>query len=362
VPLQAATIAFPAPVNSFSFTAGLIVPVSDYVLRTSQTYASASHSEKSKRLELAATALQAGADGRAAFYNWLRAKGQVIVAADAVSQVKAHLEEANRTLRAGLISPADVVRLEAQVAAAEQGVAEVEAFAAVTEQQLRTAIHQPEGQPLVNGANVLEAPPPAEPPALEVLVQQAMNRRLEIRALDETEYAFKDTESAQKAGYLPRVDAFADAIYANPNPRIFPAEEKFDLTWDLGLRATFVLNDVGTAAAQAAETRARVASVAEQRGVLRDGLRLEVASAYYELKRVVSSIAAAERQIASATESSRVRNELFKNGKATGVELIDAETELTRSRLNLLDIRFGVLVAEARLAHATGADVGAGEP
>jgi outer membrane protein TolC len=52
-----------------------------------------------------------------------------------------------------------------------------------------------------------------------------------------------------------------------------------------------------------------------------------------------------------------VRRELFRNGKTTSLDLVDAETELTRSRLRQLDARIGLAVAKARLDHAVGRDV-----
>jgi outer membrane protein TolC len=52
-----------------------------------------------------------------------------------------------------------------------------------------------------------------------------------------------------------------------------------------------------------------------------------------------------------------VRNELFRNGRATSVDLIDAEAEVTRAQLSRLNARIGLLVARVRLDHATGRDV-----
>jgi outer membrane protein TolC len=184
-----------------------------------------------------------------------------------------------------------------------------------------------------------------------------MERRLELRALDETEASLKETVSIARAGYLPRLDAFADATYANPNPRVFPSKEEFKFTWDVGARATWVLNDIATAAATAAESKARVATVVQQRAALRDGLRMEVAAAYFDLQKASANISAADQGVAAAAESLRVRLELFKVGKATAVDINDADTEFVRSRLRQIDARIGLFVAEVRLAHATGADV-----
>jgi outer membrane protein TolC len=105
------------------------------------------------------------------------------------------------------------------------------------------------------------------------------------------------------------------------------------------------------------EAKAHTSIVVEQRAQLRNGLLLEVTAAYTEMARSASNIEAASRGLAAAEESLRVRTQIFKNGKATSAELIDAETEVTRGRLRRLDAHVGLLVAKTRLDHATGRDV-----
>ncbi len=343
--------------NSTSFVASLSVPVSDYIFRTSQGYSAASHSEKGKRLELEAETLQAAADAKIAYYNWLRAKGSVVVTKQAVDQSRAHVDDANKTFTVGLISRADVLRLEAQLAGAQQAGAETDALSMLSEEQLRILLSIQTNQPLTIGADVMHEQVAAPTESLADLQNQAMTRRLEIRALDETEFSLKETVGLARAGYLPRLDAFADATMANPNQRVFPASNTFTGTWDVGVRLSWTLNDSFTAVGATAEAKARVASLAEQKGALRDGLRLEVVSAYADMQKSVATIEASERQLTASEESLRVRNELFKNGKATSVELVDAEAEVTRARLGRLNARIGLAVARVRLDHATGRDV-----
>jgi outer membrane protein TolC len=47
---------------------------------------------------------------------------------------------------------------------------------------------------------------------------------------------------------------------------------------------------------------------------------------------------------------------LFINGRTTSTTLTDAETELTRSRLDLLNARADARVARVNLDHALGRD------
>jgi outer membrane protein len=184
-----------------------------------------------------------------------------------------------------------------------------------------------------------------------------LKKRLEIRALDETEYSLKSVEWVTRAGYFPRLDAFANVTYANPNQRIFPSRDQFDTTWEAGVRASWVLNDIFTTAGASAEAIAQTSALAEQKAALSDGLRVEVASAYAEMSKAASSIETSERQLAAAEESMRVRTELFRAGRATSVDLVDAENAVTRARLQQLNARVGAVVAKTRLEHALGRDV-----
>ncbi|APR77226.1 outer membrane efflux protein [Minicystis rosea] len=356
-PLAAQSVSFPVPLNSYSFQASLVVPVSDYVFRLSQSYASASHNEKAARLTAEAEALQAAVDGKVAYFNWVRARGSAVVASEAVEQAKAHVDDAKKSFSVGLASKADVLRIEAQLAAAQQSLAESQAFASIAEEQLRTVIGVPPDKHLEIGSDVMHEAASAPSETLQGLQDQALQRRLEIRSLDETVYSLKEVESLTKAGYLPRIDAFADAALSNPNQRVFPQTNKFYGTWDVGVRLSWTLNDTFTTIGAAAEAKARKNSVIEQKGALRDGLRIEVASAYADAAKAPPTIEAADRGLVAAEESLRVRRELFRNGKATSSELVDAEAELTRARLRRLDAHIGLLVARAKLDHASGRDV-----
>ncbi len=105
-------------------------------------------------------------------------------------------------------------------------------------------------------------------------------------------------------------------------------------------------------AGDALDAKARAARA--QRRAIGDQLRSEVVSAYESLERSGASLEAARKGIVAAEESHRVRRELYKNGRATSTEMTDAETDLLRSRLALVDALIDARVARVRLLHATG--------
>ena len=53
-----------------------------------------------------------------------------------------------------------------------------------------------------------------------------------------------------------------------------------------------------------------------------------------------------------------MRRDLYANGRATSIELTDAETDLTQARLNAVGARIDQRVARVRLVHALGRDAG----
>jgi outer membrane protein len=90
---------------------------------------------------------------------------------------------------------------------------------------------------------------------------------------------------------------------------------------------------------------------------MRDGVRLEVTSAYTDGRRAAAALIAAKR----ASEASQVAYDtslqLYKVGKATTTELIDAEGELVNSLLTMISAHIDTRLAETRLARATGRDL-----
>jgi outer membrane protein len=214
---------FPVLLNSYSFQAQLAVPVSDYLLRISQAYAAASHARDAKKIELKAAELQASADAKVSFFNWVTAKGASVVATEALATVDAHLVDIKRIVDAGLASRADLLRLEAQKASAEQFKVNADAFTELAEQSMRVTLGIPADKPISIGVDVLHQVPSPTSMTLVALQDEALSKRLELRQLVESERAMGSLVSIARAQYLPRVDAFANATVANPNQRIFPA-------------------------------------------------------------------------------------------------------------------------------------------
>jgi outer membrane protein TolC len=346
------------PPNNTILQATLTVPLSDYVLKISQNYAAATGSRRAAEMDEQASRLTAAANGRIQYYNWLRAVAQTVIAERTVEQGRAHLTDAQHRFDAGTASKADVMQARSTLAGGELALEQANNAAVYSEDQIRIMMHDDPGRRYLIGEDLrAELPPLPDSTDLRALMAEALDRRLEVRALDDTAYSLREQAKAARAGEFPKLDAFGDVIYANPNQRIFPQRTQFDATWDVGVRLTWSPNDTFNSVSSADQLSAQAAQTEAQRGALLDSVKLEVTQAFQSLKEALVAIQTGTDGLAAAEEAYRVRNELFRNGRATSTELTDAEVQLFNASLNLVNARANLRIARARLQHAVGRDV-----
>ena len=355
-PLRAIPLAFPVVLDTWTFQGTLTVPLSDYVFRLSQAHTSATRNEEAARQDKLAAEAKAQADARLAYYQWVKADGQKEVVEQSLVAAKEHLRDAQNLFKVGQASKADVLAVESQVASGELTVEQSNELLEVALDQLRTLTHARDDEQIAIGEDLSTALP-KQGYDLAALKQEAFAHRPEILALAAAEESLQKSATATRAAQLPRLDAFGDVIYANPNTRIFPQEAKFHATWDVGLQVTWTANDAFKAGGAGAEIDANAARVRAQRAQVRDAVSAEVTAAVLSSRTADASLSSSDTALASAEEAYRVRRELYKVGKASNVELSDAEATVFRARLVAVNSRIDQRIARFRVDHAVGRDV-----
>src|SRR5262249_25181613 len=312
-PLVNVPLSFPILLDSYTLSATMQVPLSDYLLRLPQGHAAAKLGRRSAELTEQASQLRVATDARVLYYSWLRARSQVTVAEQALEQARGHLADARHAADAGAASKADVLRVESQVASSELLVERTRNLAQLLEQQLRTAMHDESARSYVPGDSA-DGDVPA-PDALPALWNEAFERRLELRALAAAADAAREQAKIARAGWFPRVDAVGDALYANPNPRILPQQDRFTGSWDLSLQLSWTPSDIPAATADKRGAEARGREIDAQRALASDGVRIEVMQAHQALQEARVATETTARGLTAAEESYRVRRVLFQNGR-----------------------------------------------
>jgi outer membrane protein len=348
--------AIPSLDNAYLAEGQLIVPLSDYVLRYPRLIDAARLGAQVAQINRRSSELSAGQDARLAYYEWVRARMQVLIAKRQLIQVQKTLDQVRALAEVQRLSKADLMRVESQAAEAEQVVAQLEYVTQLREEQLRLLIGARAGEPLAIGEDIradVAAPGGAQ---LDDLMGTAKRQRLEFKAFDTGIQAKDSQRAAEKANLLPRLSAFGLADYADPNQRVFPAKDEFKLTWSVGAQLTWTLNDALLSRTTEHRLRAEADELRADRESLEHGTRVEVLAAQQAVALAQHSLATTQKGLAAAEEGYRVRKELLNAERATAVELVDAETELTRSRIAALNARVDLRVARAQLDHALGND------
>jgi outer membrane protein TolC len=356
--VQTPPFTFPVILNNYALTARLVVPISDYFLRLPQTRAAAQRSENAAVINERATRLKAASDAKVWYYQWVSAKLSLVVAEQSLTQRQAQLADSQRTFQAGTSSRADVLNAEARVADAELFLEQRKTLAQLQEERLRTIMHDASGRAYEIGEDVRNDPPGAQQPAPALVdsYNEALNQRLELRVLDETALSLRETAKAARSTAWPRLDGVGELLYANPNPRFIPQQERFRATWSVGLQLTWSPNDVPVSGATAAVNEARAAQTEAQRNALRDALRQEIVQAQNSLREAQVAVQTSARSLSAAEEAYRVRRELFRNGRATNLEVTNSENDLLVSRLSAINARVSLRIAVVALDHALGRD------
>lgn len=342
--------------NSYVLTGNIGVNLSDYVFRYPKLTAAAHIAEDVAKVSRRQSELDAGQDARMAYYEWTRAKLQVLIAARQLSQVQVTLKQIEALAEAQRVTKADLMRVRSQEAEAEQTLDQLQNVAVLREEQLRIQIGAGPDEKLSLGEDIRRDVDAGQQIALDEAVKTAKTQRLDFKTLDLGIEAKEKQRDAEKANEYPRLSAFASGDYDRPNQRYFPQTDAFKFTWQAGIQLGWTLNDTLISSTNLKRLRAETSELRSDRENLERGARVEVLSAQQQVAIAQHALLTSQKALDATQESYRVRQALLAAERATAVELVDAETDLTRARISALNARVDLRVALAQLAHALGND------
>jgi len=236
------------------------------------------------------------------------------------------------------------MRIEALVANSELAVQQIDALRLLIGAQL-AIIMDDEGGGVYRIGESIPAPQQLPAPTREEglkSIEQALRTRLEIKAVDALHSALVHGERAVRASTWPRLDGVADFTYANPNPRYFPPAQDWNPSWAVGLNLSMNIGDLFMSDAKGDEVEADVAKALAQRRAVEAMVINEVVTAQLDVGKAAAGLRASEISVRAAEESYRVKTDLFRVGRATTTDVIDAnagncDTGLTIATLPVPD-------------------------
>ena len=287
-----------------------------------------------------------------AYWALVTAAESLRVVEASVARIDAHLNDVRNQLAAGLVPPSDVFTVDAQASRQRMLTVQARSNRDIAEAELARLVGAPPGTPIETAA-ALDAVAPSPAP-LDGLIESARRQRPERAALVKRAGAAGERARAAAAGTKPTVAVGGGVDYASPNPRIFPREDAWHASWDVGVNLNWPIFDGGRARSETAEAVALTRAVVERLADFDASLAVEIRQRVSEIASSRAAIDAATDAVHSAAEARRVLGERFGAGVATSTDLLDAQVALLQAELDRTQAIANAHLSDARLERALG--------
>ncbi len=178
--------------------------------------------------------------------------------------------------------------------------------------------------------------------------------RPDLAAADLRRKATEKSVDIAKGAMLPTISVGGNAYLNNPNQRVFPQQDAFKGTWDLGVQFSYNISSLYTAKAQIQEAQANVALSNTQRQQVSDAAKMEVNSNYYAYQSALEKIKLNEKIIVQVTENQRVTKNRYGAQVALIGEMLEADSMVVQAKLNLEAAKTDAEAAYYKLLKSVG--------
>jgi len=284
-----------------------------------------------------------------AYANVLKARHILKIAETGKAQVQKHLSDVKNFVDQGLALKSDFLTVKVKLAEAELAVLRAQ-------NGIKMALAALEN---IMGAPI---PPDAEMEEFSLYqvasvdvdssIRMAMQNREELKALSLARQASGTAIKIVRGNRLPTVSAFASYGYGRPGLD-FVKNEWMDY-WVVGVGANWTLWNWGKTRSKIQQAQLQSQKVQEALDRARLAIKLDVTQACLHVNEAVQRMQLIEEMESQAEEAFRVVESNYQQGQATNSEYLDAQSDLTRVRLQKIEARIDFAISLANWRRAVG--------
>ncbi len=286
------------------------------------------------------------------YLNILLARRALEVASEEVSQLQAHLHDAQHLYKQGVIPYNDLLKSQVALAQARQNKVKAKSNLDVAISALNVLLDR-----RITEDTEIQELPPFSPSSYELtsLFNSALRHRPELKQL---EIALKQAQLGvrlAKSTYFPQI--YLDGRYERKGDNWAASNNDFqnDHNTILSVNLTWSLFEWGKRGAGVAEALHKKKALQEKIEEVKNSILLEVKQAYQQLMVSQENIHTAIEALGQAKENFRITDLQYKEGITTSTEVLDARTFLTQAEFNYHRALYGYRIAQAELERAIGA-------
>jgi outer membrane protein TolC len=346
------TLTFPSLTQQLASDATLTYSFTDSLAEALPSYRAAKKNQVAAEYQIEAERNDVAFAGWQAYYEFARAEAGVGVATFALEAAESQRKETESLVEAGSAARVDLLRVEAQKEAAKVVVERAKLGLQVATRALQAMMHTDELPTLGEDLSKPVAAMPAE--TEEALKEQAFRDRPDLLALRTYIEASKHELRSAIGGRMPDLLIRGSAQYSDPNLRVIPQQDGFEATWEAGAVIRWSPNETTRAQGRAKQLQARLQRAHADVISLQDLIRVEVAEGYHGVLAARSAMASARLGLSAAQEGYRVTRDQLQAGIVNTTTLLQAQEELIRAQVDVVDSAIGLRVATAQLRRAIG--------
>lgn len=294
-----------------------------------------------------ATRARLAMDAIAAFLSARRAEELRTVAEESLGTAREHRKVANDQYELGVVARNDVLGADVQVANAESALIVSENQVELARSRLALRMGYPGDRALAPEPGEFPVPPEAVPPLGDSL-RAAASMRPEIRAQAALVREAEASAASARSEFAPTL--FGQGGYSYETNDFNPHKSVFALV--VGGKVNLFAG--GGDAAARREALVTVDRRKEGLALLGDEIALDVKSAHLATAEADKRKAVAGVAVARAEENLRIQNDRYQEGLAISTEVLDAQTLLTRAKVDLRNASFDLVEARYRILYARG--------
>ncbi len=295
----------------------------------------------------------------ATYWSLYQAREMLRSAEENVKRLQSYRDDAQRLVKAGLMTTNDELKVEVQYSNSQIARLEARDAARLAEIDLNLLLDLPAETTLSLASRpdeVVVADTLQGDVNIGDLIDQASVQRRDLSAASlRIESAHAAVRAAQGA-WWPQIELTANYLYNNPNSRYQPITPEFLGSWDVGVSVGFELWNWGATGSRVEQAEAAVRQAELAKQDLRDHLSREVQEAVLAVQRAREKIRLARLVLSQARENLRVETDRFKLGLASPTDLLDAEVSLVAAQTQSSGAEVEYALSIAALERSMGSE------
>jgi outer membrane protein TolC len=298
----------------------------------------------SAKSDLSNTEEQVILNVKQSYYAVLKAKRNLVVAGETVTQFQQHLEQAKAFYEVGTKPKFDVTKAEVDLGNAQLNLISARNSLKIATVILNNAIGVPEAPEYQIEDNLSFSQYSI---SLKEAVDRAYENRPELRSILLKKKATEESVSLAKKGYFPVLNGNASYSWAGHS---FPEGDG----WSAGVALSIPIFSGFSTKHQISEAKANLLVLTANEETLRQGVLLDVQQSLLNLAEAEERITVAELTVKQAQENSDIANGRYKAGVGNPIEVTDADVALSNAKTAHTQALYDYKVARASLEKAMG--------